>query len=234
MTKLRTVRLYGYLGKKYGREHKLYVNSASEAVRALCSQHEGLFEDLRDSEDKGIAYAVFLGKQNINEEQLEEPVGDEEIRIAPIIIGSKSGGFFQVILGAILIVAAFVFPPAAGGITVFGAAANSTLFMLGASMLLGGIAQMLAPQPKLDIDEGAVSPNKSFSGPVNTTTNGATVPIAIGKVICGSAVISASIHSMTPANKQEIVENRKQRNLNNTAEVIYTNISTGNRSGGKA
>ena len=209
MGKLRTIRLYGHLGTKFGREHKLYVANTTEAIRALCSQLEGFFEELRDSEDNGIAYMVFHGKTNVGKDQLEDPVGDAEIRIAPIVVGSKRGGIFQIILGVVLIAAAFIFPPSAGGITVFGAAANGTLFMLGASLLLGGIAQMLAPQPKLDMDEGAVSPNKSFSGPVNTTINGSPVPIAIGKVICGSSVVSASIHSVRMASEQAKETNAK-------------------------
>lgn|GEM_PF-1150655 len=35
MAKLRTIRLYGKLGTKYGRIHKLYISSTSEAIRAL-------------------------------------------------------------------------------------------------------------------------------------------------------------------------------------------------------
>lgn len=208
MSKLRTVRLYGTLGAKYGREHKIYVNSTSEAIRALCTQHEGFFEDLRDSEEKGIGFAVFLDKRNLKEDQLDNPVGDADIRIAPIILGSKRGGLFGVILGVVLIAASFVVP-GAGAFTVAGFAANGTMFMIGTSLLLGGIAQMLAPQPKLDLDEGATSPNKSFSGPVNTTINGGVVPIAIGKVICGSAVISASIHSNVIGNKEQPTNDNK-------------------------
>ncbi|OFV49690.1 tail assembly protein [Oligella sp. HMSC09E12] len=200
MSKLRTVRLYGYLGSKYGRVHQLYVDNTAEAIRALCTQLEGFFEDLRDSEEKGIGFATFVGKQNLEKDDLENPVGDEDIRIAPVILGSKRGGIFSVILGVVLIAASFIVP-GAGAFTVLGFAANGTLFMMGASLLLGGIAQMLAPQPKLDIDEQAVSPNKSFNGPVNTTANGGIVPLAIGKVMCGSAVISASIRAAQLANK---------------------------------
>lgn len=199
MNKLRTIRLYGSLGAKYGRVHQLYVDNTTEAIRALCTQLEGFFEDLRDSEDKGIGFATFIGKHNITKDDLDNPVGDEDIRIAPVILGSKRGGIFSIILGVVLIAASFAFP-GAGAFTVMGFAANGTMFMMGASLLLGGIAQMLAPQPKLEMDEQAVSPNKSFNGPVNTTINGGIVPIAIGKVMCGSAVISASIHSTQVAN----------------------------------
>lgn len=203
MEKLRTIRLYGKLGTKYGRVHKLFVASPAEAIRALCIQLPGFFEDLRDSDQHGISYAVLVNKTSITEEQLADPPGDGDIRIAPIIQGSKRGGLFQVVLGVVLIAASFIVPASWGAtFSVFGAAANTTIFMLGTSMLLGGIAQMLAPQPKLDMDAGETSPNTSFSGPVNTTANGTPVPIAIGLVMTGSAVISASIVSEVPANKQ--------------------------------
>lgn len=211
MEKLRTIRLYGKLGTKYGRVHKLFVASPAEAIRALCTQLPGFFEDLRDSDQHGIAYAVLVNKTNIDEKQLADPPGNGDIRIAPIIQGSKSGGLFQVILGAVLIAVSFIpmlQPAAMGAFSVFGATANATLFMMGTSMLLGGIAQMLAPQPKLDIDAGETSPNTSFSGPVNTTANGTPVPIAIGLVMTGSSVISASVISEVPANQQATPENK--------------------------
>jgi len=36
MEKLRTIRLYGPLGTRFGREFRLAVDSPAEAVRALC------------------------------------------------------------------------------------------------------------------------------------------------------------------------------------------------------
>ena len=35
--RIRTVRLYGWLGRAFGREHRLAVASPAEAVRALCA-----------------------------------------------------------------------------------------------------------------------------------------------------------------------------------------------------
>lgn len=211
MEKLRTIRLYGKLGTKYGREHKLFVSSPAEAIRALCVQLPGFFEDLRDSDKHGVAYTVLTGKSNITEQQLTDPPGDGDIRVAPIIQGSKRGGLFQVILGVVLIAAAFIVPGSIGAtMSVFGAQASSTLLLMGTSMLLGGIAQLLAPQPKLDMGSaGETSPNTSFSGPVNTTANGTPVPIAVGLVMTGSSVISASIVSDAIANKQQASDSVK-------------------------
>lgn len=67
---LRTVRFYGKLGSKFGRVHRLALdtNTPAEAMRALCAMHPGLQTELMRSKDKGIGYAVFRGKENIGKD----------------------------------------------------------------------------------------------------------------------------------------------------------------------
>jgi predicted phage tail protein len=102
---VRTIRLYGKLGKRFGRVHRLAVNSAAEAVRALGSQLRGFDAYLTQSKDNGMAYAVFYGKRNIGEENLHDPSGGTDIRFAPVMLGRKNGGWLQIVLGAVLVVA---------------------------------------------------------------------------------------------------------------------------------
>lgn len=196
--RLRTVRLYGELGSKFGRVHRLAVSSAQEAVRALSMMLPGFDAHMMSSRDRGIHYSVFLGKENIGLEQLEYPVGNADIRIAPMITGSKRAGFFQAVLGIALIAASVFFAPAGLGLkaVLMGKAGlASTVAMAGASMALGGIAQMLTPIPK-GIGTGDSEGNRAnqyFNGPVNTQAQGNAVPILYGRLIVGSAVISAGI-----------------------------------------
>ncbi len=63
------------------------------------------------------------------------------IHIVPRLAGAKSGGVFQVVLGAALIAVAWWNP-----VGWLGAAAVSGMYAAGASMILGGVAQMLAPK----------------------------------------------------------------------------------------
>ena len=95
MTSLKTIRLYGKLGTKFGRLHRLAVNSAAEAVRALCALRPGFERELMTSRDRGIGYAVFLGKKNLKEEQLTEEAEEREIRIAPVLQGAGFGSIFK-------------------------------------------------------------------------------------------------------------------------------------------
>lgn len=191
--KIRTIRLYGVLGTKFGREFRLAVSSTAEAVRALDVIVPGFRTFMLNAKDNGMAFAIFNGRRNLAEDELRHPVGDEDIRIAPVLMGSKSGGFFQIILGAALIGASFI--PGVNAALWSGA---STMFLgLGASMALGGVIQMLSPQASgLAATSG---PNNGtsyyFNGPVNSASQGDCVSVVYGEMLVGSKVISSGIYA---------------------------------------
>ncbi len=95
----RIIRLYGILGATFGREFNLSVASPKEAIRALCVIVPGFERFLNTSKQRGLTYAVFSGKRNLLNDELNMDRSTEEIRIAPVIIGSKRAGVFQTILG---------------------------------------------------------------------------------------------------------------------------------------
>lgn len=188
--KIRTIRLYGKLGARFGRVHRLAVANAAEAARALCVLLPGFKQELATSEERGIRYAVFVGKENVGEDRLHEPPGNQDIRIAPVLHGSKRGGVLQTIVGVVLVVVGAV-------ISYFGGGLGAPIMKLGAAMILGGVIQMLSPQPRgLSAKD---SPNNgasyNFNGPVNTTAQGNPVPILYGRLVVGSAVISGGIYA---------------------------------------
>lgn len=83
--------------------------------------------------------------------QLHEPLPDGAvIHIVPRLAGAKHGGIFQTILGAVVVAVAWWNP--AGWL---GAAALTGMYAAGASMILGGIAQMLTPAIKTPSMESA-------------------------------------------------------------------------------
>lgn len=198
MSELRTVRLYGNLGAKYGRVHQLAINSPREAIKALCVLYSGFERYLADAHLRGIEFAVFKGKHNIGEDEFHLDT-TQDIRIAPIIKGSKNGGLFQTILGVAMIGAAMMLGPV--GWAAFGAGGfmGGALALGGASMALGGIAQMLSPQPpgatvRQDADN---KPSYAFGGAVNTTAQGNPVPLlyTLDRKEIGGAIISAGIYT---------------------------------------
>ncbi|MDR5801211.1 tail assembly protein [Caballeronia sp. LZ001] len=191
--KLRTIRLYGPLSQ-FGRVHRLAVASTAEAVRALSVIVPGFKRFMLNAKDNGLTFAVFNGKRNLGEDQLPEPVGDDEIRIAPIIIGSKSGGLFQTLLGAALIAASFFVP--GGGAFGIAALTQGAVFGLGASMALGGVIQMLSPQTSgLASSSGDNGTSYYFNGAVNSAAQGDCVPIVYGRMRVGSKRASAGIYA---------------------------------------
>lgn len=195
--KLREIRLYGWLGTQFGRAHRLAVSSTAEAVRALCVLLPGFEKALADSEARGVKYACFLGRRNIGSEELRLPCGDDAIRIAPIPAGAKNGGLFQAVLGAVLIVASFYFPPLAATAAAQAGSAASTVMSMGIAMVMGGIVQMISPQQRglgaRDSPNNGASYN--FNGAVNTSAQGNPVPVLYGRMIVGSSVISAGIYA---------------------------------------
>lgn len=189
---LRTIRLYGLLGKLFGRVHRFALdsNSVAEAVQALASQIPGFSAYLMQAKDKGVGFAVFAGKQNLKREELTYPVGEADIRIAPVILGSKNGGIFSIILGAVMIAAGAV-------LTAYGQGwIGGPLINAGIAMVAGGVIQLLAPHPggRASKDKSANEPSYAFNGPVNTEAQGHPVPgLWGGPLWVGSAVISAGI-----------------------------------------
>ncbi|MEQ5674128.1 tail assembly protein [Providencia stuartii] len=191
---LKTIRLYGVLGAKFGREHKLDIDSPREAIKALSVLYDGFEQFLANAHLKGLEFAVFKGKRNISEDELHLDT-TEDIRIAPIIKGSKRGGFFQTVLGIAMIGLA-VWNPA---FLAMSATTNSALMLGGAAMALGGVVQMLSPQPRgLSVRQDADNkPSYAFGGTVNTTAQGNPVPLFYGldRREIGGAIISAGIYT---------------------------------------
>ncbi len=192
MNELKIIRLYGQLGAKFGRIHRLAIESPREAIKALSVLHDGFERYLADAHLKGMEFAVFKGKRNISEDELHINSA-EEIRIAPIIKGSKRGGFFQTMLGVAMLGAA-IFAP--WGTAFF---ASDMLGAIGASVALGGVVQMLSPQPRgLSIRQDAENkPSYAFGGTVNTTAQGNPVALFYGldRREIGGAIISAGIYT---------------------------------------
>jgi len=188
-----TIELGGVLGRKFGKTHQRLISKTSEAARALCCTIEGFEKFMRDSKEQGLTFAVFRGKKNINADDLAYPSTGEVIRFMPVVIGSKNSGLFQTILGAVIIGAAILAGPVGG---LIAASTAWQIGLVGASMALGGIVQMLSPQPSglAMRDSPENKPSYAFGGVTNTTSQGYPVPVLYGKRRIGGAIISAGIY----------------------------------------
>lgn len=184
------IELGGALGKVFGRTHYRLISKICEVGTALSKTIPGFESYMISSQRRGLTFAIFKGKKNIGKDDLGFPVTGEVIRIVPVIIGSKKAGVLQTILGAVLVAVGVVlsFTP--------WAAASPFLYKFGAAMMLGGVVQMLSPQPsglasKQSADNHA---SYAFGGVTNTSAQGYPVPLLYGRRRIGGAIISAGIY----------------------------------------
>lgn len=137
-----------------------------------------------------MRFAIFRNRENVGEAEFSLG-GTTEIRIVPVIAGSKNGGLFQVVLGIVLIVAGAIIT---GGTFGAGAPFGSAMIMMGASMVLGGVVQMLTPVPKSASQQEQAStenkPSYLFNGAFNSTQQGLPVPVIYGEMLVGSSVVA--------------------------------------------
>ena len=196
----RVIKVYGKLAKHLGRRSfKAAVKTPAEAIRFLLAN----FPDLRGVLSEGD-YKVTVGRNQLDlvdhPEHLHFPVASQEpIRIVPVIAGAEGVG--QILAGVALVAFSLLFAPGAalaGGLFTLGPQAVSIGVGIGASLILGGVAQMLTPTPTIQQGtDGDNDPRKSysFSGIQNVSRQGVPVPIIYGEVFTGSIVVSAGINT---------------------------------------
>ncbi|MDD1150413.1 tail assembly protein [Pseudomonas sp. TNT2022 ID357] len=189
---MRTIKLGGVLGKRFGKEYRLDVYSFRDAMGALCVMKPGFEQYLRTAEQRGLVFAVFVDERNIGAEELDlRSGGAGDIRIMPIIQGSKQAGLFQTLLGVVLVVAGLF----TGGTSSY---LGMGLLAAGAAVGLGGITQMLSPTTKNNTsakNEDGNNPSYGFGSAVTTIAQGNPYPLLYGEREIGGAVESGGIYT---------------------------------------
>ena len=223
---MKVVKVYGALRKKLGRcRFEFEADTPAQAIKALIVNFPGLEQWLLDSEREGLSFRVTVGKERITQQDASLavlPWSERDVfSIAPVVSGAGQGAG-TILAGIGLVALAIIAGPAAGGflglgaglggatgagaaisLGLIGGTAATAIGGIGAALILGGVAQMLSPQP--DLGMGATSARGreatrfesfAFSGIVNTTQQGMAVPIAYGRVFVGSAVISSGLDTV--------------------------------------
>ena len=194
-----TIRLLGEAGRRYGRKFQLAVKTPAEALRALCLQIPGLRQYLLESGEKGIDWRVVTDHaEGLDEDQMLWPLS-KRLVLAPLPAGR--GGVGKIIAGVALVaLAIFVLP----GAIAFGSIALGSLAApagaIGASLIFGGVADLLTPTPKMPNVKGGFGGSSSTSGrsqeeQLNSfafdksnanTVQGDVVPVLYGERIIGA------------------------------------------------
>ena len=188
---LSKIKVYGRLARFLGeRSFEAEVRTPVDAIKFLIANFPDLQSHMIDQN-----YCVKVGKYQINDEEIDVPIGREEIKIVPVAVGAK--GLGKIIAGVVLI-GAVVATGGFGGAAIgtFGLGAGSIkvgtiLATVGANLILTGAAEMLTP---VENDSSNDDPNSfTFNGILNTINAGVAIPVVYGEVFTGSIIVSAGI-----------------------------------------
>ena len=197
---LRKLKLYGELAKFIGhKEFEIKVHNLPQAISFLVNNFPGVEAYMNPK-----LYQVRIGNYEINENEIDYPIGQQDIHIVPVISGA-GGGFGRFLTGAFLIGASFFFPGAGlfGTTSFLGSAATGTigaaigtgLSAIGAGLVLSGVSEMLYPTQTPEFEDNPQI-SFSFSGTQNTARAGTPVPIVYGEIFTGSVVISGDVDTV--------------------------------------
>ncbi|MBP1493031.1 tail assembly protein [Acinetobacter nosocomialis] len=199
---LKTIKLYGVLAEKFGKQFQLDVVNTREAMRALSVQVPGFESFMLRAHESGLKFAVFLNNKNakyknkqssiydadskqqitgdnISEDQLDMNTQADTIHIVPRVVGAGGNGIFQTILGAVMVVV--------GSYT-----GQYWAVGMGVGMMIGGVSQMLMPKiDNTEQNQDGNRANKGFGSAVTTVAQGNPVPVLYGQREIGGFVISA-------------------------------------------
>ena len=204
---LRKIKLHGELAEFLGQdEFEAVVRTTAEAVKFLITNFPKL-----EAYMSNRYYQVLVGENEVDKDQIHDPIGKSEIHFVPIISGAGGSSTNRILIGAALIGASFLFPGAGlfGTTSLLGSSAGvvgistqgallatkigTAISAVGAGMVLSGVSEILFPLPTPEEQEDDPRISFNFSGVQNTSRAGTSHPICYGEIVCGSVVISASV-----------------------------------------
>ena len=221
------------LGDRWGKTHVYHnLKSPSEALKLLYINYPDLCKYFATAHEDGIGFTVVQAGEFLDYEDLGLPLGQNDLVITPVISGSGGKGFGKILAGALMIgvvalsagaavgggIGAGFKAIGAGGFAAGGAAGGflsagtaSILGNLGVALILGGVSEMISPQPQLpsfDFDApvsgftggpGGItrgsdgSQSYAYTGAANTVGLGKTIPVVYGQALVGGHILSTSI-----------------------------------------
>lgn len=200
------VKFYGTL-KQFGTEFNLDCQSVAEALKALTGQLKGLRQAMQQGR-----YKVRIGSQYLDNRYLEKGLhyrlkDGMTVHFTPVVAGAKSGGVFNIVAGVALVAASWYAGGAAGwaylGASGYGMATMA--FTLGASMILSGVSQMLTKTPSMGSfgEEKEKKSSTGFNSLQNRVAQGQAIPLAYGRIMTGSLIISQGVETFDAETAKE-------------------------------
>lgn len=188
--------LHGYFKELYPDEINLSGSTVAEVINGLCRQTKAF--NVNPGDDRHCFRILgFDSKESLYE---PIPANTNELHIVPQFCGGKSGGFFRIVIGVVLIGVSLAFGGAGFlAAPMFGTTLGSMLFNFGVSLVLGGLLEILSPAPKIDRAgvNGVSDPeaSKYLGATQNTVRIGTRIPILYGEHIAYGHYLSFDVDS---------------------------------------
>lgn len=168
-----TIFLHGYLRDLHPEPIRVEANSAAEAISFL-QLIPALAGD--GSQRHSVTVPGFESHAALYERREIKELHLHPVEQAPVNTMAGAGGtrpgVIQIVIGVILVAAAYMMTGPIGGVSA------GQVFFGGAMMILGGVLQLLAPQPKLDDQERS----RYLGNGKNTVAIGTRIPLLYGRV----------------------------------------------------
>lgn len=205
---LKTVFFYGRLRDLTGRESvQLSGDSVYELIEGISANFK---EELQPTPDRE---RIVVKVRDFNtEDEIRRPLAPDEteIHIYPTLLGGggKNGGLFKLIVGIVLVAVVAWAVIATGGAALLMAGPNawgltwlgSAMLTTGVGLIVGGMMEMMMPQPKIDMSaSNDIEASKYIGAQGNTIKIGTPIPLLLGRHRGDGHFISFNVDSMNVA-----------------------------------
>jgi len=221
---MKTVYLYGSLGRRFGKKWRLSVSNLHEACLAIDANESGFIDYIIQQDRKGKMYHVFRRspfEMNSADEAVEYYVHkeseallyqDDEIHILP---DAEGGAVISSVVAAVVSTVSFVAGALVAGLTTAAGwlAGGSLLAKVAISVAIGLVMQAITKPPEPPKRKDPVS-TKSFlmSGGTTRKQQGIAVPLAYGRLRIGAAGISEWEEAKRkPSKKDNLLESYSEK-----------------------
>ena len=196
-TPLVKIMLGGHLGRKFGKEWNLRVKTPVEAIRAIDVNTGGKLVQHLKKQGNERFYKIALGRKDnlLDKDELMNPTGRGDIYILPVAKGREKG--LGKIFAAIAIAAVTYFTFGAGGIFANAALATAG-YSAAASLLIGGVVQLLTPVPNFNqsASEDSSRGSNVFGGNTSAVSQGEAVPLVYGRALVSPMPVCLSFNAV--------------------------------------
>ena len=185
MSELINVRLYGELGKEFGKEWKIACTSPREALAVIQANTQRLMTWLRNNKEKFAHYKILVKYRNGKKEYLTQDTyltANNIISVSFTPVVSGSGNVAKTVVGVVLMVASYWCGPAA-----------PYVFQVGLALTIGGVTGLLAGKQKSGNNSGSSNTSHYFQGVGKNQTQGNPVPLIYGQCKIDPQMLSVAI-----------------------------------------